>query len=707
MKIIKLFLASSIVEFEHERKELGDYIRTLNDHYMECGSDIYIKLEICEDLSNALAKERKQEEYNKKIRESDFFYIIFGKAAGEYTIEEFDVALEHFKETESPRIYTYFQKLPDGVEAADSVKRFMERLDKELGHYYSQFSHIDSIKLNMLIEITRSKAVNGKLDIKDGKALLNGKEMLSLENVPIFRNNEELHSLIKEREALKKNHAELAVRYAADPDNPDLLKQLTEGGNRLKELNGQLHQMEKNVLLICMNIADLTGSGEPISWREKAACECFDEGNYRGALAILSDPNIEEELKQAEEVGTLSDSKYSEYIRIKSLKIKGLKALGINTGTLADIYKCYEEAVKVAEDHFIDTSIIYDYASFLHDQKDYKKALEKAEWLQKYYELKKSTGDYEKSALYNLLGVLYHDTDRYPEAAAYYKKAIEINERLRSENPSAYASALADSYNNIGTLYDDTNRLTEAEEYYKKAKEIWEGLSSENPSSYASSLAICYNNIGSLNKYIDCYEEAEEYFEKAIKTWKCLASGAPSVYENGLASSYDTIGTLYSDTDRYTEAEEYHKKAIKIRERLASENPSAYAGDLASSYNTMGDLYSDTDRYEDAGAYYKKAIEIWERLASASPSVYEGYLASGYNTIGDLYSDTNRYEEAEAYYKKAIEIRERLVSENPSVYESGLADSYNTIGDLYSDTDRYEKAEAYYKKAQEIRERLA
>ena len=228
MKTIKLFLASSIVEFEHERKELGDYIRTLNDHYMECGSDIYIKLEVCEDLSNALAKERKQEEYNKKIRESDFFYILFGKAAGEYTIEEFDVALEHFKETESPRIYTYFQKLPDGVEAADSVKRFMERLDKELGHYYSQFSHIDSIKLNMLIEITRSKAVSGKLDIKDGKALLNGKEMLSLDNVPIFRNNEELQKLREEIGALRKERAELAVKFAENPEDMDVYHKLSK-----------------------------------------------------------------------------------------------------------------------------------------------------------------------------------------------------------------------------------------------------------------------------------------------------------------------------------------------------------------------------------------------------------------------------------------------------------------------------------------------
>ena len=73
VKYIKIFLASSIAEFEHERRELGDYIRSLNDIYVERG--IYFQLTICEYLSNAVAKKRKQDEYNQSIRDSQFFYI--------------------------------------------------------------------------------------------------------------------------------------------------------------------------------------------------------------------------------------------------------------------------------------------------------------------------------------------------------------------------------------------------------------------------------------------------------------------------------------------------------------------------------------------------------------------------------------------------------------------------------------------------------
>ena len=77
MKYIKIFLASSLSEFKEDRRELGDYIRKLNNVY--CKRGIYFELVVCEDISDSLAEERKQEEYNAEIRDCQYFYIIFGK----------------------------------------------------------------------------------------------------------------------------------------------------------------------------------------------------------------------------------------------------------------------------------------------------------------------------------------------------------------------------------------------------------------------------------------------------------------------------------------------------------------------------------------------------------------------------------------------------------------------------------------------------
>lgn len=158
MKYIKLFIASSIIEFAQERASLSDFIRSLNDIYVPRG--IYFQLTICEDLSNAVAKDRKQAEYNQTIRESQYFYILFGRGSDRaddaiYTIEEFDTALDQFRKAGAPKIYTYFRQLPEGESASKNVRDFMNRLDQEIGHYYSTFGNVDTIKLNMLLELTR------------------------------------------------------------------------------------------------------------------------------------------------------------------------------------------------------------------------------------------------------------------------------------------------------------------------------------------------------------------------------------------------------------------------------------------------------------------------------------------------------------------------------------------------------------------------
>ena len=46
---IKIFLASSIVEFEKERMELSNHILRLNNQYHKRG--VYFTLVICENLS--------------------------------------------------------------------------------------------------------------------------------------------------------------------------------------------------------------------------------------------------------------------------------------------------------------------------------------------------------------------------------------------------------------------------------------------------------------------------------------------------------------------------------------------------------------------------------------------------------------------------------------------------------------------------------
>lgn len=137
MKTIKLFLASSIQEFKSERQELKAFIGRLNDIYVHRG--IYFEFLLGENLSNAIQKYGSQDMYNNKIRECNYFYMLVGKKLGEYTYQEFEVALSEFNKKNLPHIYVYFKHGESDIKFSDSVLQFMETLDKKLKYYYSHF----------------------------------------------------------------------------------------------------------------------------------------------------------------------------------------------------------------------------------------------------------------------------------------------------------------------------------------------------------------------------------------------------------------------------------------------------------------------------------------------------------------------------------------------------------------------------------------
>ncbi len=89
MKTIKVFLASSD-ELKDEREKFGNLIRQLDDIFIKRG--IHIRLLVWEDLDPCYNNCRKQDEYNAWIRESQIFVALFYTRAGQYTLEEVEVA---------------------------------------------------------------------------------------------------------------------------------------------------------------------------------------------------------------------------------------------------------------------------------------------------------------------------------------------------------------------------------------------------------------------------------------------------------------------------------------------------------------------------------------------------------------------------------------------------------------------------------------
>ncbi|MBQ2309180.1 MAG: hypothetical protein II186_00860, partial [Erysipelotrichales bacterium] len=304
--VITILAAISLAEKEEDQAELLDYVRSLNDTYIDYG--LFFDLRFCENNQNAVF-----DELQRQIDSSSFFYVIIGDQSDPSVIESFEYAYNRFLKENRPRIYTYFQILPEGTDISEEVRLFMERLGKEISHYYSRFSNLDSIKLNMLLELTRTNHLKDTVDIKDGKALVNGKELMSLENIPVFKNNEEREKYKAEIRKLREEKTRLAVMFASDPDNMDVYKKLSKTATRYAELQKTYHDTEKAILDLYSGIVERNSSGESVTWREKKASEYLDNGDYKAALAVLRDPEREEELQRAYEKAGQAEDEFVGY----------------------------------------------------------------------------------------------------------------------------------------------------------------------------------------------------------------------------------------------------------------------------------------------------------------------------------------------------------------------------------------------------------
>ncbi len=676
MKYIKIFFASSIVEFRHYRFELGDYIRTLNDIYVEKG--LYFKLILCEDYSNALAENRKQDELNREVSDSQFFYILIGEKAGKASLEEFDVALKHNRESGSPRIYTFFLQTPDGKAPEQSTLDFMARLDKNLGHYYTLCENLDEIKLNILIELTKNEISGSQITIEGGTATIEGTRVLSLENVSAYSKHEELRQKQKEKEELDAQFFSLQEEHFKHPEDPDLYASFLSVAKKREAVASIIHQIENDILSLCTTLQSFNDEGRSVTKREIEAGKLLSVGESKKALLILQDEERLNDLKQAETIVSTGLSRIQGYISENRLLIQVLKTQGITEESIPSIQERFEENIAIAERFNTCYDEYYNYAVFLMDHNQLQKAVtmleqsmavaSKAGFSQEQisdteyllacllYKLNQTDRAMElhKSALSrrndlaqsgdlrakskaasscNQIGYLFYRLHDYKEARLYLDQAICVQNELIADGNTSYAlrSALALSLNNLAQVAQKEGNLNSADELQIKAMKIREDLAKTNTVDALGFLAMSYLNYARLLAERKQDSSAiEAYFHRAINLYSELSRiDTKHVIDEAIAKYYYAVFLASYDKKKSLEM---HLDAYRTRKALASTNPQALEADLAKSNYAIANLLIEDDRTA-AIPYFKEALSIQEKLYELSPEKY-----------GELYSKIKELE---------------------------------------------------------------
>ena len=681
MKTITVFLASSN-ELINDRNSFQALIAKLDDIYEPRG--IRIKCRRWEDFPAYCTGERTQDVYNQTVRSSDMCICMFHKEAGQYTVEEFEQALDEYRTNHShPKTFVYIRALVDGEVETDELKAFKDELFKSIGHYWCNYACEDSMNLHFVMQLERlipdmglAAGDSSQLKVEEGKVTLQGVKIADYTNLPFAAANHEYCSLKEKYAQLDKDITQL--RALGIDDTHDLLREKVIDRQKCHE---QMMNMEKQLLDMALLVNKTISSHSPMSERKRLAIEMFEQGNIKGVINVLNEEDMASEAKQAEleiargrqlvESGKELIAKGIQTIQAQVedhiLRAKALMLDFDNSDRFSLACNAYERAVELTRNHLSQAEL--------------------ADRLNDYY-------------------CFLHENNQYTKCEAYIEESVSIRADLCREDPETYEPDLAASYNNLANLYSDTQRFQESEAMYKLALAIRQRLAKANPLAYEPDLAQSYNNLAVFYKDTQRFQESEEMYKSALAIRERLAKEKPQAYEPDLAQSYNNLAILYRATRRFQESEAMYKSAIAIRERLAKANPQAYEPDLATSYNNLAILYSDTQRFQESEAMYKSALAIYERLAKANPQAYEPDLAASYNNLAIVYYCTERIQECEELFKATIAIREHLAEGAPQEYGPALAQAYSNLAILYNETQRYAESEAMANTAAAIRERL-
>ena len=661
MKNITVFLASSD-ELKNDRNSFHSLVASLDAIFEPRG--YRIRCRRWEDFSAFCTGTRTQDDYNRIVRASDICICMFHRKAGEYTIEEFNQALDEYVKNQShPKTFVYIRALIEGEMEDEALKRFKEDLFDRVGHYWCNYATDDAMKLHFVMQLERiipsvsgnaSVTEGNHFKIENGVVSLYGHKIAELDNLSFAAENPEYLSL---KESIARLNTEIARLRATGV--AELQPIIDEKQAELYKKRESLNRLESQLFDLALSINKLIGSGTPVSERKRLAIEMFERGNSKGVVEILNEKDIAADAAQArkeiEQGKLLVDSG-------RSLIEAGLQ----KTRSLAEEYVLRAKA------------LMTDYAEprrFELACHAYEQGIELIRANLSEEELAKSLFEY---------GHFLQTNKRYDLAEARYRENLDIYQRLEVISPQAYEPGLATTQNNLGLLYSDIQRYEDSEKMHLSAVEIYRRLAAANPQVYEPDLAETQNDLGILYSDTRRYEESEEMYLSAMEIRRRLAVANPQVYEPGLARTQYNLGCLYSDTRRYEESEKMYLSAMEIRRRLAVANPQVYEPDLADTQYNLGCLYYNIQRYEESGEMYLSALKVYQRLTVADPQVYEPYLVRACNNLSFLFLAQGNFEEAERYAREGAK------------YDSTHHTIYTNLAASLLFQGRYAEAEEIY-----------
>ncbi len=244
------------------------------------------------------------------------------------------------------------------------------------------------------------------------------------------------------------------------------------------------------------------------------------------------------------------------------------------------------------EDNRFKTSSIILKSQLLQLQSDHSQAEELLLEAEKIYSTEKT--DDKLCDLYNLIAHLYKSQKKYEEAIEYYKKAIDLSEKLNKKD--LYALNLSA----IGEIEYHRNRTQQALWYFEQSLNTYRSLGE------IKSQVQILNWMGYININLKIYEEALGNFLEVVN----LLVGDNDEINSSVAYAKFHLGIIYQFFNEPDKGLKYFIEAVTIwkkREQMqAVSEMNFYCGRMCDSGGNK-DLALD---------FYKKSLRLLQKLSS-------------------------------------------------------------------------------------------
>lgn len=704
---ISFFLGASSVENEDERNEILRFVLGLNAKLLHTGT--YVQVAPCGDNASGESSIDIQQTHENLISNSDTAFFVFFSKADSLTERDLLFAASQFKQTGSPKIYTYFI---DQAEDDGSIVRVKCYIDQTLNHYYSIFSSVDSIKLSILLRLSDQNAM--PLSVKDSSIVTHEEALLDVTGLDIFSQNKILGQHKRRLSDLTNQYKTVAGEFSLDHNRRDLLKLLSDLDDAITELKDTIRQEENEALSMLCDMHRNVAKGE-MSELMKKAYRLLEKGMIEEAAEILNKEIVDSYYgsRLTDQIVALK-SEVDDAIEMYRHTIHIQKMLEESEETVNTIIACYDTIMQYLPMANPSTyALAMEYAQFLDQQNNpaAESIFMKAEYLLNNPE--HNVHPEILAQLYSSMGKYYLHQHNSEMSTKYLEKYYLIAQNLYNSNEEKYALFYSQSCLNYAQI-GAKGKTNIVEHGLSVIRKFYASASHSSQSTYAVDMANYYYLRGNFYGSIFDYHHNLEFYgtmTEELHETNCSASD----HRNTAQKSGETVVNLVKThshqkgllaDDNCAVAIESYKTAAELLERHSIRD-----GLLADIYNGVAEIMRRGDRGKVSERivkrYYDNAQTILEGLYTKDPDTYADALGTVYNNKFVFYLDYGeRYYQGLQCLKASESVYSYLYQINPRKNGLGLAECYMQLSNVYDSLGNKKRAVDYAHKGVELLEGL-